>query len=221
MIQQVDDFMKQVKNVHLTTFKKHQDIYSDRFLQELEIVKNIEIDIINKGFIFNEFGNVINLFQHEIDEQKKAEQERQKTSENVLIPFLKIAVDDICSYNHANDYSSYNGRKIVKRSEKYKTFRKEVFKQLESSGIKNIVNKDTSDLLKIKLYIQVKNIRKDADNLEKSIIDTLTDFLEINDNKVKAKETKVIQMKDQSAKDKFVIVIEHLSECDLMSDFLM
>lgn len=210
----MDDFLNQINYEYKKTFKTFHNIYSSKNKQEFNYLKILEKRLAGEGWLENEFGNYKNLFQDDIDLINQKKEDERRRQDNLLIPALKIEVDQILSYNHANDFVNH------KHSKEYIKFRKEVYPQLEKSGIKNIINKDHKGFLKIKLYIQVKNYRKDSDNLEKTIIDTLSSHLGINDNLFKEKTTKVIELTKKDLKDKFIIVIEHLPVDDLYNDFI-
>lgn len=219
------EFYKEVDDVYYNTIKKFKQIYDYRLDQQYRKLTRINNKKINEGWITREDGTCYNVFEDLIKEEEArktiSDFEDRAKSDNLLIPMIKVRVPTLFSANFMNDYSSYwcnrKQKQITKvtQSQDYKNYKKLIYSKLELTGIKELINKDNSDKLKITLRIFTSNTRKDIDNCEKPIIDSIADYLNINDNKIKIKDTTIDEMKNKADGDVFFFKIEKLSTSEI------
>lgn len=223
----INKFYKEMEDVYYNTIKKFNRIYDYRLDQQYRKLTRTNNKKINEGWITREDGTCYNVFDELIKEEEArktiSDFEDKAKSDNLLIPLIKVNVPKLFSANFMNDYDSYwcNKRRkkitTVTQSQDYKNYKKLIYSKLEPSGIKDLINKDNSDKLKITLRIFTTNTRKDIDNCEKPIIDSIADFLGINDNKIKIKDTAIDEMKNKDDGDVFFFKIEKLSSSEIQN----
>lgn len=220
-----DEFLKQFRekqrSVFIEEFNSEARKHQDKIDKERQDLFDLKMKCVEEGWIENEkyCYNVLNqLHKIEADEAERIKKEEELMNDNAFIPSLICRVDDIISYNHAIDYYYDNFRKkIVFRTKEYKSFQQQVFKQLYNSNIKQFINKDKTDILELDIRIKVKNVRKDVDNLEKTIIDTICQYLGINDNKIKRKKSSVFPM-SPNKQDMFFVKFQNITRQQLAED---
>ena len=215
--QEIKEFQDLQRSIFIEEYNQEKNKYSEDLEEKKKELFELKLETIEKGWIETEKFSY-NLFReiHKI-EKEEAERmaiEKELLDDNSFIPALICKAPQIISYNHAIDYHYKNGIKHVFRTDSYKEFQQIIFKQLYNSNIKAFINKERTEMLQIDLRIKVKNIRKDVDNVEKTIIDTVCQFLGINDNKIKIKNTSIFQIYNGSD-DKFFIKFKNITKKQL------
>lgn len=218
---EVNNFLKLMKDTYNNSRIKFDKIYRHKIEQQYFKLKRISDKNILDGWINLDNGDSYNILEElrefDILDEKRDKLENLQKNDNLLIPFIKIISGKTLSANEMNVAGSFPPR----MSKDYYDYKERIYKQLEKSGIKHIINKENSDKLKLTLRIYVKNQRKDIDNCEKPIIDSIFDFLEINDNKVKQKNTTIHELNDKSSDDVFFFKLEKMTTLELqeLEDF--
>lgn len=218
---EVNNFLKLMKDTYNNSRIKFDKIYRHKIEQQYFKLKRISDKNILDGWINLDNGDSYNILEElrefDILDEKRDKLENLQKNDNLLIPFIKIISGKTLSANEMNVAGSFPPR----MSKDYYDYKEKIYKQLEKSGIKHIINKENSDKLKLTLRIYVKNQRKDIDNCEKPIIDSIFDFLEINDNKVKQKNTTIHELNDKSYDDVFFFKLEKMTTLELqeLEDF--
>lgn len=212
---EVNNFLQLIKDNYNNSKEKFDKIYRYKIEQQYIKLKRISDKNIQDGWITLDNGDSYNIIEElrefDILDEKRDKIEKIQKNDNLLIPFIKITSGKTLSANEMNVAGSFPPR----MSKEYYEYKEKIYKQLEKSGIKHIINKKSSDKLKLTLRIYVKNQRKDIDNCEKPIIDSIFDFLEINDNKIKQKNTTIYELSDKKLDDVFFFKLEKMTTLEL------
>ncbi len=162
------------------------------------LIKNEQnkiIELIEAGIIDDGNGGNYDLYY----DYKKMQREDDETLirqikqslDNYKLGWVKCNVGNIVSANHMSNkyWDDYKKRYISNNTPEYLEMCKTVHESLSKTNLQSFINKDNTDILSIDLKVFVYNVRKDTDNCEKAIIDSISRHLGINDNIIKVKKT--------------------------------
>lgn len=215
---------KQNKYIDMMKSMSFQEFNDTIKEMENELRKEINNDIKNGYIPKTDDDGIIGFYDvHEREKEKREESKRQdilkrqldQTEDNEKLDFyVKISVGDALSANFMTRNSFDKNENIVHsgHTQKYKEYRQLIFKALDEKApeLKNLITRENTDLLNIDLLVSVNNTRKDIDNIEKPIIDSLAAYLGINDNIIKIKKALPLKNKRKNS-DYFVFKFQKIT----------